>query len=476
MTTMSEVHREWLELGRRLARPYERPANDQHWAPDFECASREALHELQGQRLSVAYRYLWERSPFYRRKFQEAGLGPDSVRSREDLLRVPPTHREEWLADQERNPPWGSFSPLAEEDWLSRGWMLFTTSGTVANAPRVFRHTTFDRDMWTWHGARALHAMGIRPGRDVAINCFGYGTSVAFWGLHYALNHMGIPVIPGGGSNTHRRIFFIEQYKPTVLLCTPSYASYLGRTMQDMGKDPAASSIRWIVAAGEPGPCVPATKDRIERLWGAKINDDFGCTEVAMSPFGYTCAEQVARTDGRVDVHLMEDVYVAEVLDRETWKPVAEGERGVLVVSNLFSEAQPILRYVMGDWTWLSTKPCICGRTHARAIGGLHGRSDQLIKIRGLLFFPAAVEDAVRAQGDLGDEFTVEITRENDLDRVLITVEPASQIPKSNYEESEKVVARQIKGALGIEVDVKMVPYGTLPRTEFKARRLFDRR
>jgi phenylacetate-CoA ligase len=473
---MSDLRQRWLELGRKHARPYDKPANEKFWAPEYECASRDALRALQSERIALAYQYLWENSVFYRKKFEQAGLGPTSVRSIEDITKIPPTHREEWLADQAANPPWGTFSPLKDEQWLDRGWMLFTTSGTTAASPRVFRHTTFDRDMWTWQGARALHAMGVRKGGDIAINCFGYGTSVAFWGLHYALNHMGVPVIPGGGSNTHRRIFFIEQYKPTVLLCTPSYASYLGRTMQDLGKDPAASSIRTIVAAGEPGPCVPATKERIETLWGAKVNDDFGCTEVAMSPFGYTCAEQVRRTDGQVDVHLMEDCYVPEVLDPETWKPVPVGQRGVLVVSNLYSEAQPILRYVMGDWTWLTTETCICGRTHARAVGGLHGRSDQLIKIRGLLFFPAAIEDAIRKNAALGDEFTVEIVKESDLDKVRITVEPRSEIPKSNYEEHELQTARQIKGALGIDVEVKMVPYGTLPRTEFKAKRLFDKR
>ncbi|MCE9546021.1 MAG: AMP-binding protein [Planctomycetia bacterium] len=425
--------------------------------------------------MALAYRYLWECSAFYRRKFEAAGLTAESVHGVDDLPKIPVTHREEWLTDQEEHPPWGTFSPLRQEDWLKRGWMLYTTSGTTAAQPRVFRHTTFDRDQWAWIGARCLYSMGVRNG-DIAINCFGYGTSVAFWGLHYALSLMGVPVISGGGSNTERRILFINTYRPTVLLCTPSYALYLGRAMREAGHNPQESSIRTIVCAGEPGACVPATKHRLETLWHAKAHDDFGCTEVAPAPLGYTCTNQVRRTDAPVDTHLMEDVAIPEVLDPVTMQPVPEGQPGILVVSNLYSEAQPILRYVMGDWITVTTEPCSCGRTHARAVGGLQGRNDNLLKIRGLMFFPAVIEDSIRQLADVGDEFKVEITRRDSMDHVKVTIEPASPIPKSRYEPHAERVGRALKGSLGIHVEVEVVPYGTLPRTQFKAQRLFDLR
>ncbi|WP_225411572.1 phenylacetate--CoA ligase family protein [Stigmatella hybrida] len=466
---------QWCELVRKHVHDWNTPANAKIWSPALEALPREQLRRIQDEKVAGAYTYLWNRSTFYRQKFEQAGLGPDSVRSVEDLPRVPVTLRDEWLVDQQKNPPWGTFSPLRQEDWLERGWMMFSTSGTTAAHPRSFRHTNFDREMWAWHGSRALHAMGVRRG-DIAINCFSYGTSVAFWGLHYALNHMGIPVISGGGANTERRILFIETYKPTVLLCTPSYALYLGRQMQEQGKSPKDSSIRLLVCAGEPGACVPATKQRIEELWGARINDDFGCTEVAMSPFGYTCEYQVSREDGRVDTHFMEDAYVPEVLDPETFQPVPDGQRGVLVVSNLFSEAQPILRYVMGDWVSLTREACPCGRTHARAIGGLAGRYDQLIKIRGLAFLPALLEDSIRSQQEIGDEFKLEITHVNDMDEILLTTELQPGAPMDDLEAQEQRLSRKLKGSLGIVVDVKLVPPGTLPRTEFKAKRLFDLR
>ncbi len=195
-----------------------------------------------------------------------------------------------------------------------------------------------------------------------------------------------------------------------------------------------------------------------------------------MSPLGYTCTYQATRQDGPVEVHLMEDVYVAEILDPETWQPVPAGQRGVLVVSNLFSEAQPILRYVMGDWAAITTEPCPCGRTHARVAGGLQGRNDEVLKIRGLAFFPATLEDSLRRLPEVGDVFRVEITQRDNMDRVKVTAEPRSPIPKGDYQIPQDRLARTLKGLLGIEVEVEFVPYGTLPRSQAKAKWLFDLR
>lgn len=472
---MGDIRQRWRELVLRYCRPYDAPASAECWAPEFEMASPDRLRAIQGEKLSLAYRYLWQCSPFYRRKFEQAGLGPETVNSLDDLARIPLTHREEWLEDQQQNPPWGTFSPLRHEDWLQRGWMFFSTSGTTAACPRVFRHTTFDRDVWTYLGARGLYSMGLRRG-DIAINCFSYGTSVAFWGMHYSLNHMGIPVMSGGGASTERRAMFIRNYNPTVLLCTPSYSLYLGRSMQEAGFCPAQSAIRLVVASGEPGAGVASTKQRVEELWGAEMHDHFGCTEVAMPPLGYTCSHQVRRKGGPVETHIMEDVYIAEALDPDTFQPVPDGQPGILVVSNLYSEAQPILRYVMGDWITITRTPCGCGRTHARAVGGLRGRNDKLIKIRGLMFFPAVIEDAIRSLPEVGDEFRVVIDRVADMDQVKATVEPSPEFAAASDGELRGRVSRALKGSLGIRVDVEVVPTGTLARAEFKADRLKDLR
>jgi phenylacetate-CoA ligase len=263
--------------------------------------------------------------------------------------------------------------------------------------------------------------------------------------------------------------------------------------MQAAGLAPRESGIRLIVASGEPGAGVPATKERIEALWGAEMHDHFGCTEVAMPPLGYSCTYQARRRDGPLETHIMEDAYLVEALDPATYQPVPEGKPGILVVSNLYSEAQPILRYVMGDWITLRSGPCGCGRTHVRAVGGLRGRHDRLIKIRGLTFFPATIEDAIRSIADVGDEFRVVIDQVDDMDRVEATVEPSDGASPSGgarpsdgaslsdgcddrHHELQAKVARALKGSLGIRVDVKVVPPGTLPRSEFKAERLTDRR
>lgn len=473
---MSDIRQRWRELVRSHCIRFDQPASEQCWVPELEMAPRSSLRAIQGEKLAVAYRYLWECSTFYRGKFERAGLGPDSVAGLDDLKKIPLSFREEWLEDQKEHPPWGTFSPIRHEDWLERGWMFFATSGTTAACPRVFRHTTFDRDVWTYLGARGLYAMGVRPRRDVALNCFSYGTSVAFWGMHYSLNHMGVPVISGGGANTERRVMLIANYQPTVLMCTPSYCLYLGRAMESAGLSPRESSIRLIVASGEPGAGVPATKRRVEELWDAEMHDHFGCTEVAMPPLGYTCAHQVRKKDGVVETHMMEDVYIPEVLDPETFEPVSEGQPGILVVSNLYSEAQPILRYVMGDWITVTSEPCPCGRTHIRAVGGLRGRNDKLIKIRGLMFFPAAIEDAIRSIPEVSDEFRVVIDHVGDMDQVKATVEPSTPTALLEDGELAERVARALKGSLGIRVDVEVVAHDSLERASFKADRLTDLR
>jgi phenylacetate-CoA ligase len=466
---MTAAREEWRSLVTKRMCHAAAPGSERYWCPELECGSRAEIEGLQSEKVASAYRLLWAHSSFYRRKFLDAGLSPASVGGLEDLARIPLTYQEEWAADEEAHPPWGSFSPLSHEEWLTRGWMLFATSGTKSSFPRVFRHTIFDRDQWAWQGARALYAMGVRRG-DVALSCFGYGPSVAFWGLHNALNLMGVPVIPGGGASTERRCLFVERYRPTVLLGTPSYILHLGREMEAAGLDPRGSEIRRLVLAGEPGAAVPATKRRLEQLWGARAYDDFGCTEVAMSPLGYECAEQAENSE--VEVHLMEDQYVVEVLDPDNFEPVRPGHVGVLVVSNLYSEAQPILRYVMGDLVRLTRGSCSCGRTHARAIGGLLGRADDLVTIRGLQFFPSAIEDAVRALPGVSDEFRIEVTRERELDQMRIIIEPAGAC-NNDFNDA---LSRRLQAALGISVEVLLVPAGSMPRTQAKAKRLLDLR
>ena len=452
----------------------DRPGSERYWSPELDCVDRGRLQEIQSEKLVAAFAYLYEYSPFYRRKFEAADLKAADVRSLDDLWKIPITRKKEWIEDQRENPPWGTFSPLSQEEWTRRGWMFFATSGTTA-LPRAFRHTIHDRDLWAWIWARALWAQGVRPG-DILINCFGYGPFVAFWGAHYAMNLIGCPVIPGGGVDTERRALFIRTYEPTALICTPSYSLFLAEALARQGTDPRQSSIRTIVTAGEPGPCIPATKQRVEAVWGATMLDIYGCTEMAMAPLGYQCLEDATRSESPYGLHLMEDCYIPEAVDPASGEPVPEGEQGVSVVSNLFSEAQPILRYEMGDLYTLRDHGCRCGRSHRRTVGGFFGRTDDMLKVRGVVVYPATFESVIRGLPEVGDEFEVVIDRaEGGVDDVLVRVEPRDGAGLDGQALARRV-EDAIRGGIGIRVRCETLAPGTLERPQMKAHRVHDRR
>jgi phenylacetate-CoA ligase len=497
MTEEADARREAASRERFLAvvQKYkvdpERPATSTLWSPSLEAASHERIVAIQEEKLAAAFDYLFECSPYHRRRFEAAGLAPGSVKTLADLRRVPVTRKLDWIEDIAQHPPYGTFSPLQPDRWRHHGWMIFSTSGTTRQ-PRIFRHTLHDREMWAWMCARALWSYGVRAG-DSALNCFYYGPSVAAWGLHNGLSLLGCPVVPAGSMPSDRRVLYMQAVRPAVLLGTPSTLLTLGHRYQELGGVSADAGVRLLVCAGEPGASVGATKKRLETMWNARVHDDFGCTEVAQAPLGYTCT-----TESTVpSVHFMEDTHIVEVLDPVTLEPVPDGTRGTLVVSNLYSEAAPFLRFDMGDWVSLSREPCDCGRLHARAIGGLLGRNDHCLKIRGLQFFPSTFEDALRCIPDIGDEYRIEVEpeyrdgqpvsrrddmpmsvrsgghddrrRHRDLIRVVAEVSPGSTMTKGE-------VARRLQGVLGIQVEVELCPLGALPRTEGKGMRFIDRR
>jgi len=465
----------WLQCVRRWQLHADAPAGDESWAPELERATRGQLEEIQSDKIAAAAAYLYEDSPFYRRKFDEVRLRPSDVRSVEDLWKVPITRKQEWADDIREHPPWGTFSPLRPEDWSRRGFMLVTSSG-ITGAPRAFRHTTHDRDLWAWMWARVLWAQGVRPG-DLLINCLGYGPYTAYWGAHYAMNLLGCPVIPGSGVPTEQRARYIDAYRPTVLTCTPSYGLFLAESMRRLGLDPAASSIRLVIAGGEQGACIQATKRRLERAWGATALDVFGGAEVAMAPLGYQCGRDAARHRPPYSPHLMEDCYAVEIVDPTTGEPMAEGGRGITVISNLFSEAQPILRFEMADLMEVTSDPCPCGRTHRRAIGGVLGREDDLLKVRGRAVYPSEFEAAIRSLQEAGDEFEVVIDRpDGGLDEVLVRVEAATAADVLDRRTLAASVVAAVRREVGLSVRCEVVAPGTLQRVEAKARRVHDRR
>ncbi len=456
----------WLKTLAKHKLDADAPATDQIWSPQLECASRDELTAIQNQKLKVVTPFLYENSDFYRRRFDRLGLAPTDIKTVEDLTKWPVIDKLEMIEDVKKHPPYGSYSTMNEELWNKRGWMLFSSSGS-SGVPRVFRYSHVDRDLWEWANARAIYSFGVRP-VDTVFLASGYGPHVFAWGVQYALQRMDVASIPGGGMTTDMRANIVDRFKPTVLCCTTSYALHLGRVMQDRGFDPAESSIRMLFVGGEPGTGIMNTRNRLKNLWGAEIREFYGCTEVSPHSGGYSCSHSEV-SDEIVATHLMEDHQIWELVDPDTFEPVREGERGITVCTSLNSESSPQLRFNVGDYTVYSTKECGCGRTHVRAMGSFAGRSDDLINLRGIKMFPVQLEQAVRAIPNIGDEYEVLIeTTEAGLDVMTVRIEHTDDVSAQ--------VANEIKTRCEVTVAVEVLAPDTLPKTEFKAKRILDER
>lgn len=460
----------WLETLERHRRDFERPADDAYWSPSLDAASRDELTAIQNDKLAAVTPFLYENSPFYRTRFDRLGLAPTDIASVEDLPKWPVIDKAEMMADATANPPYGTYSTIDDDDWASRGWMLFSSSGSTG-VPRVFRYTHVDREYWEWANARAMWSMRIRPG-DVLFPMVGFGPHVWMWGVMVAADRLKLAVIPGGGMDARARAGIIERFKPTVIACTPSYALYLGRVMQDQGLDPAASSVTTLFTGGEPAMGIERTRRRIEELWGCRTEEFYGCTEVSPHVGGFTCPHA---TDGdTVFTHLMEDIQIWELVDADTRTPVPEGERGLTVCTSLNSESSPQLRFLVGDYTTFSTETCACGRSHVRAMGSFTGRADDLLNLRGIKFFPSQIEQAVRAVDGVRDEFEIVLSTDGSgLDVMTVRVEHDGH---HNGGPVAGAVAEQIRTRCEVRADVEVLAPDTLAKTEFKAKRVRDER
>ncbi|HXH82818.1 MAG TPA: AMP-binding protein [Candidatus Tectomicrobia bacterium] len=460
----------WLATLEKFRHDRDRPATEAIWSPRLESASRDELRAIQDEKLRAVVPFLYENSGFYRRRFERLGLLPDDIRGVDDLVaRWPVVDKSEMMADALEHPPYGTYTAMTDAVWAERGWMMFASSGT-SGVPRVFRYSHVDRAQWAWANARALHAMDVRRG-DTVFMMTGYGPHVFAWGVQVALFTMGLPTLPGGGMDARARVNVIQRFRPTILLCTPSYALHLARVAQEMGHEPAKLGVRTILVGGEPALSIEPTRRRIEALWNARLVEFYGCTEASPHVGGYSCA--ALQRGGPVATHLAEDIQIWETVDPDTRAPVAAGARGLTVCTNLNSEASPQLRFLVGDFATLDEGPCACGRTHARAVGAFGGRADDLINLRGVKMYPVQLEEAVRAIPDAGDEF--EIVLETDpagLD--IMTVRFEHPAHGSAGEALRRRLADEIRTRCEVRVAVEVVAPGTLPKTEFKARRVRD--
>jgi phenylacetate-CoA ligase len=468
----------WLSILAKFARDMREPATRHFWAPQFECATRERLADIQNEKLAAMLPYLYEHSAFYRAKLKAAKLTPRDLKSVADLPKFPIVTTDEMARDVAARPPWGTYTPIDDKIWRARGWMVFSTSGTTAT-PRSFRYTALDAELWATTSARALYAMGVRAG-DTALTCTNYNPHVFFWSIHHAFNLMRVAVLPGGVA-TQRRLQMLDLYQPTILAATPSYSLHLANAMREAGGDPASSSVMKVICGGEPASGIASTRARIETTWNAQLHDVYGCTEAVPGGWAFTCREGVRRVarathQHPVATHVQEDLQIWEVVDSETLEPVAPGGRGLTVVTNLNSEGSPQLRFMVGDFAEFDYGKCACGRTFARARGGFNGRADDMLNIRGLKLFPAVVEEIVRGFDALGNEFQIVLETDGVMDTFTIVAETSQPVDEFFARELSARLEAEVIRQCELRPRIELMPPGTLPRTEFKARRVIDRR
>jgi phenylacetate-CoA ligase len=417
----------------------------------LETLAPEVLRDHQWARLQALARAVHPANAFVARKWASAGVArADDLRRWEDFARLPFTHKSELAEDQAASPPFGSNQTYA----LDRYVRIHQTSGTTG-APIRWLDTAESWEWWLRCWGFVLRAAGLGPG-DRIFFPFSFGLFVGFWAGFEGARALGALAIPGGGQDTAQRLATLQALGVTALCCTPSYALHLAQSARERGVDLGKLGVRTTVHAGEPGAGIPSVRARIEELWGARAYDHAGMTE--MGAYGFECEAQAG-------LHVNESEFVAEVIDPASGAPAREGE---LVLSNLGRHGSPLLRYRTGDRVRVAAGPCACGRTFLRLEGGLLGRVDDMLVVRGVNVFPSALEGIVRRFPAV-DEFMIEVYRRQEMDEVRLLLEVAGG---GN-------IAAQVQEAvrvhLGIRVEIVAVPAQSLPRWELKARRVVRR-
>jgi phenylacetate-CoA ligase len=418
---------------------------------DAETSPPESLRAGQLRRLRELARAVYPANPFVRAKWDAAGLrSADDLRGWDDWRRIPLTAKGEVVDDQAAQPPFGTNMTYP----LDRYVRVHQTSGTTGT-PIRWLDTQESWEWWARCWGFVLRGAGVEP-TDRVFFPFSFGLFIGFWAGFEGARALGAMAIPGGGQDSPARLATIAALEPTVLVCTPSYALHLIEVARERGIDLAKSSVRATVHAGEPGAGIPSVRARIEAGWGARAFDHAGMTE--MGAWGFECAEQSG-------LHVNESEFVAEVLDPATGEP---GEAGELVLTNLGRLGSPAIRYRTGDRVRVAREPCPCGRTFMRLAGGILGRVDDMLIVRGVNVFPSAIENVVRSFAGV-DEFQIEVYAHGALQEVRLRLELSSGEP------TPQQVQDRLRAALGIRVDVETVPPRTLPRYELKARRVVHR-
>ena len=435
---------------------------DAFWNPESETENRRDLEKLQLRRLRWQLKRCYDNSAFYKEKFRDANIKPDEIITLDDLVKVPFVTKQELRNEQANHPPFGRYIIAPKEEWRE----LHPSTGTTG-IPVNTIWSEKDVENITEVTARTMWSFGTRPGYIVQ-NAFSYGLWVAGLAVHYASRKIGCFVIPIGASMTNRQIDYFINPGSTVLIATPSFALYIAERMNERGISSEDIHLRIGCFGGEAGAGMEATRKRIEQSLGIDTYDYYGLAEI-----GPTMASECTEKAG---LHWSEDHHLIEIIDPETKEMCAPGEVGVVVITHLTRKATPMIRYWTNDYARLELDKCTCGRTHARSPGGILGRADDLVIYRGAKFYPIQVEKVVRRFKELGDEYRIELTKipETGLDVCTIIVECVDET--TNINELKARLRKDLKEELLVTPEVKVLNYGILERTEFKAKRIKDTR
>jgi phenylacetate-CoA ligase len=441
-----------------------------YWFPQRETMPAGERERYILGRLKELTRYAWDRAPFYRRKWEQAGFHPDQLRTLEDFeSKVPVIAKIDLRDAQSRVPPFGDYLCVPEEEIHH----IHGTSGTTGR-PTAFAIGRGDWDAIANAHARIMWAMGIRPGDAVFVGAI-LSLYMGSWGALSGAERLHCKAFPfgaGAPGMTARAAMWLDATKPQAFYGTPSFALHLAEVARSEGYEPRNFGLKVMFFSGEPGASVPGVRDRIAATYGARVID---CGSMAeMTPFMNVSG--TAETDGML---CWQDVVYTEVCDPKTFRRVPYGERGTPVYTHLERTSQPMIRLVSGDLTLWENGPNPCGRTYPRLPQGIFGRIDDMFTIRGENVYPSEVDAVMNTLAGYGGEHRIVITREGTMDELMIRVEASSEQQAkgdAGIVALRDDAARKLQKMLGLRARVEVVAPGTFPRTDFKARRVVDDR
>ncbi|MBD3256401.1 MAG: AMP-binding protein [Candidatus Lokiarchaeota archaeon] len=428
-----------------------------YWNEKAETMPRDELEKLQGQKLRKLAEYVNENVEFYNKKFKEMDISPADIKSIEDITKLPLT----WKTDLRDHYPFG-LNAVAMDNIIR----IHASSGTTGK-PTVVSYTKKDIDDWTELMARTVVAPGITKS-DVVQNAYGYGLFTGGLGFHYGAEKVGCSVIPISGGNTERQLMIMQDFESTVLTCTPSYALYIAEYAKNEGIDVEKLALKKAICGAEPWS--DNLRKQIEKILHIDAYDIYGLSEIYGPGVSVECEEKNG-------MHIWEDFFIVEVLDKKTWEPVSEGEEGVLAFTTLEKTGIPLIRYITYDIATFTKEKCACGRTCGR-MSKVTGRADDMLIVRGINVFPSQIEHVLSSIPGVAGYYQIIIDRD-----IIDSLEVQVELTPDTFSDEMKVLEKfkkqielKLYNTLQVRADVELVSPGTLPRTEGKAKHVIDKR